>query len=46
MSAEFKSFVISRYVTQMAVDGDLPNFAKDSEVFWNSRASIEEYLEK
>jgi LmbE family N-acetylglucosaminyl deacetylase len=46
MSAEFKSFVISRYVTQMAVSGDyLPNFAKDSEVFWNSRASIEEYLE-
>jgi hypothetical protein len=45
MSRDLKVQAIKLYSTQMAVEGDyLLGFAKDSEIFWQARSSVTDYL--
>jgi len=45
MSRDLKVQAIKLYATQMAVEGDyLLGFAKDSEIFWQARGSVADYL--
>jgi LmbE family N-acetylglucosaminyl deacetylase len=45
MSRDLKMQAIKLYATQMAVEGNyLLGFAKDSEIFWQSRGSVSDYL--